>query len=286
MANKANIGSVFLGDLQRIRNLSAPSTPPSSPPPSASKPNPFSPPLPSDGLKSPLSLMDTFAVPPTVPPPTIDPDIALELRVRWLEAIILGVKDSSSAWAKEKGKGREDPKQTLVRLAEDAQRTLDGVVESNDGLKRFIEHYDQYAHLLTPAFALSGALPEPPTYDDMSSEELDAFLTEMEPDIRAADRDMREIEVLVQKGVTKAGKLADFEELTPRLDTLLKAQMEDLELAATLEKRIALLMDRHATHVDALSELFVEWDDVITEAEGKVTRLERRHEERQRLGYE
>lgn len=42
----------------------------------------------------------------------------------------------------------------------------------------------------------------------MSSEELDAFLAEMEPDIRAADRDMREIEVLVQKGVTKAGKLA------------------------------------------------------------------------------
>lgn len=67
---------------------------------------------------------------------------------------------------------------------------------------------DQYAHLLTPAFALSGALPEPPTYEDMSSEELDAFLAEMEPDIRAADRDMREIEVLVQKGVTKAGKLA------------------------------------------------------------------------------
>lgn len=79
-------------------------------------------------------------MPPAVPPPTIDPEIALELRVRWLEAIILGVKDSSSAWVKEKGKGREDPKQTLVRLAEDAQRTLDGVVESNDGLKRFIEH--------------------------------------------------------------------------------------------------------------------------------------------------
>lgn len=33
-------------------------------------------------------------------------------------------------------------------------------------------------------------------------------MVEMEPDIRAADRDMREIEALEKKGVTGAGKLA------------------------------------------------------------------------------
>ena len=41
----------------------------------------------------------------------------------------------------------------------------------------------------------------------MSPSELEAFLTEMEPDIRAADRDLREIEILEKKGVTNAGKL-------------------------------------------------------------------------------
>jgi hypothetical protein len=41
----------------------------------------------------------------------------------------------------------------------------------------------------------------------MSPSELEAFLTEMEPDIRAADRDIREIEMLEKKGVTSAGKL-------------------------------------------------------------------------------
>lgn len=41
----------------------------------------------------------------------------------------------------------------------------------------------------------------------MSSTELEAFLAELEPDIRAADRDMREIEMLEKKGVTAAGKL-------------------------------------------------------------------------------
>ena len=41
----------------------------------------------------------------------------------------------------------------------------------------------------------------------MSPSELEAFLAELEPDIRAADRDMREIEMLEKKGVTGAGKL-------------------------------------------------------------------------------
>lgn len=41
----------------------------------------------------------------------------------------------------------------------------------------------------------------------MSPEELEAFLAEMEPDIRAAERDMHEIEALEKKGVTGAGKL-------------------------------------------------------------------------------
>ena len=67
---------------------------------------------------------------------------------------------------------------------------------------------DQHAHLLTPSFALSGNLPgQAPSYENMSPAELEAFLAEMEPDIRAADRDMREIEMLERKGVTGAGKL-------------------------------------------------------------------------------
>jgi len=74
-----------------------------------------------------------------------------------------------------------------------------------------------------------------------------------------------------------------------------------------LEKRTAALIERHATHVffstfftpiggvlnppsicqvDALSELFVAWDDTITEAEDKISRLERDREERRRLGLE
>lgn len=86
---------------------------------------------------------------------------------------------------------------------------------------------DQHAQYLTPMFALSGTidipLPSTPTsdnpegtglnssllplYEKLSPEELEAYLAEMESDVRAADRDMLEIETLVRKGVTGAGKL-------------------------------------------------------------------------------
>lgn len=108
------------------------------------------------------------------------------------------------------------------------------------------------------------------TYENMSTDELDALLLEMEPDIRAADRDMREIELLEQKGVLSARKLAgtriflspsrranehccsDHEALHPQLQAFLAAQEQDVRLAAALEKRIATLVERHTTHVSCL----------------------------------
>lgn len=296
------IGSVFLGDFQRHRIISS-TPPPLSPPPgqlghqmnvaSASQPlEQLVEPL--DDVQSELSAEQPTAavtplaqLEPSTTPPVIDPVLSLELRLRWLEALLLGVRQDARD---RKGKDKVPELkhgETLIRLAEDVQRRLDDVIQSNDGLQRFMSKYDLHAHLLTASFALSGVLPGPvPTYENMSPEELEALLVEMEPEIRAADRDMREIEMLEQKGVTAAGKLADYETLQPRLDALLKAHQEDIGLAASLEKRIAALVDRHATHVDALSELFVAWDDVLTETEHKVTKLERDREERQRLGYE
>ncbi|KAI0759202.1 hypothetical protein BD413DRAFT_289026 [Trametes elegans] len=276
------IGSVFLGDVQRQRVLSS-STPPSSPPPN----------LGSNGAPhsfSDVDLDDTDDNQPYHPaPPSISPALSLELRLRWLETLLFGAKHGAVEQAAKPGANIDKLKEgeSLTRRAEELQRRLDSVVQNSDGLKRFMDRYEQYAHLLTPQFALSGTLPiNPPTYENMSPTELEAFLTEMEPDIRAAERDLREINALEGKGVTGAGKLGDYEALQPRLDSLLKANDEDLRLAADLEKRIALLMDRYATNVDTLSELFVSWDESIRDAEEEVHRLEKEREEKRKLGYE
>lgn len=46
------------------------------------------------------------------------------------------------------------------------------------------------------------------------------------------------------------------------------------------------LLNADDSKVDSLSELFVAWDDTITEAEDKVAKLERDREDRKRMGYE
>lgn len=68
---------------------------------------------------------------------------------------------------------------------------------------------DEYEHILNPAFAFAPTANASgvPTYEDLTDSELDALLKEMEPDLRAADRDLREIQALDKRGVTGAGKL-------------------------------------------------------------------------------
>ena len=97
----------------------------------------------------------------------------------------------------------------------------------------------------------------PPSYENMSSSELEAFLAEMEPDIRAAERDLREIELLEKKDVVSAGKLAEYEALQPRLDALVEAHKEDMQKAEELERRVARLVDRYATNVRITSPFLI-----------------------------
>ncbi|KAF5316752.1 hypothetical protein D9619_006485 [Psilocybe cf. subviscida] len=321
------VGSVFLGDLHHRLHLSSPglSPSPSSSPPSTTSgshagvfPNSSSPP---PSLTTALENMEDGYIGSgdaartknarqqqdgsdsvLHAPGKVDPVLALELRLRWIEALVVGMKQQD-AGRDRKGKAKEDTYagtsvaaaataaglkrgETISTLTEAVQKQFNQVVDSSEGLRKFIDNYDQNAHLLTPSFALSGILPEPPKYDDMAPEEIYALLAEMEPDIRAADRDMQEISALEAKGVTGAGRLPDYEKLEPRLEALLQAHAEDTELAASLEMRISSLVDKHAAQVDLLSELFVAWDDALASAEDKLTRLEREKAERLRLGLE
>lgn len=128
---------------------------------------------------------------------------------------------------------------------------------------------DEYEHILNPSFALaptnnpSGTL----SYGELTESELDALLKDMEPDLRAADRDIREIQALDKRGVTGAGKLGgamkaqlsnfagrishiivEHEPLRSRLEALIKATHHDNLMYRTLEDRLADLLQRYASH--------------------------------------
>lgn len=159
------LGSVFLGDVQRHRLLST-STPPTSPPPpmspgSTTVPQGF----PADTIEedSPVLVspqLPAQVIPPEqtveIPPPNVDPVQSLELRLRWLEALLYGVKPEGSAPSRDRtSRHPRGPSvsglnhdrrhglkngETLMRSAEEVKRRMDSVVDGNDGLRRFVDH--------------------------------------------------------------------------------------------------------------------------------------------------
>ncbi|CAE6444191.1 unnamed protein product [Rhizoctonia solani] len=200
-------------------------------------------------------------------PVSMSPELMLELRLRWLEALVLGIDKDGNATAPRE---QDIAGGTLVRKVNQAQRALDDVVKTNDGLRKFMGVYNQNAHLLTPAFA-HGLTPSETTLVS----DLEALLVESEADIRAADRDLREIAELESRGVLDAGKLPGHEPLRLQVDALIQTHLEDLAKFESLEERIGALISTYSSHVDGLSEIFVAWDIALSQAEATVTKLEK-----------
>lgn len=283
-------GSVFLGDPRQ--RILASTSPPSSPLPHG--------------------------------PPHISPEVALQLRIRWLEALLLGVnevegksvnKKSSktagassgavtpvSATRRKPVSGEEEAddadmtdeeepystdENTLIRQAEEIQRRLDAIVEKYDDLAMFIQNYDKHAHLFTPLFAFNHQNPSTaPAYNSLSSADLDALLQEMEPEIREADRSLASIIQLEKQGVTSAGKLEEYEPLLPRLAEVVKKHKEDTNRFDALESRLMGLLERYNERVGIMSELFVQWNDTIRDAEADIVKLEKELAKRQEQGLQ
>jgi hypothetical protein len=140
----ANIGSVFLGDVQRNRLRSSGSTPASTPP---SSPPPIS--LTSRGAthSPPVTTTPDPAIPDSIfeqgrptPHPHMAPEQSLELRIRWLEAILYGAKhDESLAGFRERHPGLKRG-ETVARAAEHAYQRMNDIATNYDVLRRFIGH--------------------------------------------------------------------------------------------------------------------------------------------------
>ncbi|KZT53884.1 hypothetical protein CALCODRAFT_485976 [Calocera cornea HHB12733] len=206
--------------------------------------------------------------------PEMTPEVSLEIRLRWLEALVLG------AGGRRVPPGRPAKQLThpLVREAEEVQDRLAAICKDNLPLKRFMSCFDLYAPLLPPP----EDQPAPP--DSLTPEEAAIYLAEAEPDVRAADRDMADIKELERKGVLNAGRLPEHAALKPRLRDLMKQHSKNRQKFANIEKRLMGILQSYASSIDSLSEKFVELNEIVADAEIEVARLEREKAEREKRG--
>jgi hypothetical protein len=142
----ASIGSVFLGDVQRVRLKSSgstpASTPPSSPPPtkSVSGQGP-----PTQPVSTNLSLATSLD---SIPQEHhLAPAQSLELRVRWLEALIYGPKHDASLAGLHERRPELKRGETLLRAAEQAHSRMNDVAGTHDALRKFISQCEPLLHI-------------------------------------------------------------------------------------------------------------------------------------------
>jgi len=135
LALMANIG----GDVQRSHLRSSGSTPSSTP---ASSPPPAAHTFP---VTTRLLTDSTRAWENPTPQPELSAAQSLELRIRWLEAIICGAqRDESLAGLRER-KPELRRGETLIRAAEHVQRRMNDIANTYDVLRRFIGHCEPFS---------------------------------------------------------------------------------------------------------------------------------------------
>ncbi|GAA5904015.1 uncharacterized protein JCM6883_002055 [Sporobolomyces salmoneus] len=197
-------------------------------------------------------------------PVPITPQLALDLRLRFLESLISPDSRTSPI--------------SLARRVSHIEAQLKQALDSGastDAVRRFVQNYDSNAPLLSVA-----PVPiQPPDQDSLSTPAKVSLVLEAENEIRTLERDLREIETLHQRGVVEAGKLPEHEALKTPLKQLMTETRPVATAYASLEDRTMILLQQYNDYITNLSELFVSWNDLITEAETTVTKLEKQRNE-------
>ncbi|GAA5847884.1 hypothetical protein JCM3766R1_003169 [Sporobolomyces carnicolor] len=197
-------------------------------------------------------------------PVVMTPRLALDLRLRFLESLVSDDSRSSSV--------------SLARRISRVEAQLKAALDSagsTDAIRRFVQNYDANAPLLSVA-----PVPiNPPDQDALTVPAKVSLILEAEHDIRALERDLREVETLHQRGVVEAGRLAEHKPLKGTLEQLTEGTQPVAEAYASLEDRTMILLQQYNDYITNLSELFVSWNELVSEAEDAVTKLEKKRDE-------
>lgn len=189
---------------------------------------------------------------------------ALESRLRVIETIATG-----------QAPARYDASKSITRRADEATTAFRTVVETpgNEPIRRFVDGYEANAALLRTPLPTDGL---PIGDEPMPSNETKAIMVlEAEADLRSVEKDLRELEALDKRDLAGAGTLGAHESLQQSLQQL-RAELPAVARSySALEDRLTTVLEHYNAHISNVSELFISFNSVISQAEETVRRLER-----------
>ncbi|GAA5868826.1 hypothetical protein JCM8547_002840 [Rhodosporidiobolus lusitaniae] len=220
----------------------------------------------------------------TTQPPALTPQLSLDLRLRFLEHLLRPTPSSSAPsqtahvpLARRVALVNQQLTAALAGQGSGAAHggggaTAGAAPGASEAVRRFVQNYDLNAPLLSvaPVPLLAGS-----SSADVTPQAKVSLILEAENEIRALEKELREIAVLDERGVVGAGKLGEHEALKPQLVQLRQATGPVASSYTSLEQRTTALLQQYNDYISTLSELFVSWNDILAEAENAVTRLEK-----------
>ncbi|WVQ75635.1 hypothetical protein IAR50_005264 [Cryptococcus sp. DSM 104548] len=208
--------------------------------------------------------------------------LALDLRLRTLEAQLFGTPPSSFAPAPDRAQQKDG---AATRRVREIHERLERLGESSEGVKRLLNGYDQYLPLLTIPHPSTTSTPADQASDETQPvQESDllpdsvklAMVLAAAEDIVGAERDLRELEILKNSGAEGSGRMEEFIPQRPDLIRAMQESEKEREALAKARGQVGGLLVRYADFTSTVSELFIDLHHKMESLEEGVARVERK----------
>ncbi|KAG2215197.1 hypothetical protein INT46_001473 [Mucor plumbeus] len=185
-------------------------------------------------------------------------DHGFEARLRHLEHVLLGQNSTQP-------KGNNE---TLIKRVEAVQKGLETVYKNNKAIKDFVTKYDAHAKLLNPntsTYTMEREILAPDVKLELlltANDDLEKFAQEV--------KQVKDLEYVVS-----GAEFDVIETLGPKLAPLEVTHADQISELNQITKEVSDFMERYNHTVNTLSEIFIQWDHILTNMESHVSALER-----------
>ncbi|CAG8623932.1 18152_t:CDS:2, partial [Acaulospora morrowiae] len=191
----------------------------------------------------------------------------LEFRVHHLEKSIFGYDTRSN---KVLAQERLKEQLTLLKRVDEIKKDFNALIRDGaDGLKSFLEIYDQVSDLVSPfkdsALAMERAILTPEAKAEIicsSAEEL-----------KIVAENLKQINEL--QDIIDAPEFKGLDKLFPQITPIETKNIDQVAKTNEASARITHLLDRYNDIVNVLSEIFISWDHILSTLDANISALER-----------
>ncbi|KAI8079528.1 uncharacterized protein B0P05DRAFT_540979 [Gilbertella persicaria] len=185
-------------------------------------------------------------------------EYGFESRLRHLEHILVGQHNAQL---------QKLTHESIYKRLELLQRELNTVYKDNKPVKEFVTKYDVHSKILNPTTSTYNIEREILAPDV----KLELLLAAQE-DLEKFAQEVKQIKDL--EYVVNGSDFDVIETLGPQLAPLEVAHTNQVKDLNELTKHISQFMERYNGTINTLSEIFIQWDNILTNMETHITALE------------